>query len=100
MRGDPDLEGTLRRMRGTNWLISVWVLVGLMGVGLLAAPGQATHVIGYLFVVVGALGTVFAARLWCKYSKVHRAVRQVQRAERGGSPMKHPVRWYEDRISF
>ena len=34
MRGDPDLEGTLRRMRGTNWLISVWVLVGLMGVGL------------------------------------------------------------------
>jgi hypothetical protein len=100
MKCDQDLEGTLKRMRGTNWLISVWALVWLVGGGLLVAPGQATHVIGGVLVVVGALGTVFAARLWWKYSKVHRAVRQVQRAERGGSPMKHPVWWYEDRISF
>jgi UPF0716 family protein affecting phage T7 exclusion len=100
MKSDQDLEGTLKRMRGTNWLISVWVLVWLLGGGLLAAPGEATHAIGYVLLVVGAMGTVFAARLWWKYSKVHRAVRHVQRAEREGTPMKHPVWWYEDRISF
>lgn len=99
MRSDRDLERTLKRMRGTVWLISVWVPVWMVGGALLGVPGLATHAVGYLLMVVGFLGTLFAARLWWKYSKVHRAVRQMQRSEREGTPLKHPTWWYEERIS-